>query len=109
MQSVLSQYVYLILIIMGMVMVADKLRVAYPIVLVVGGLLLSLVARFSHVGIDPELVFLIFLPPLLYEAAWQTSWNRHHYVLCYCVGVASAHSGFYLGTGLFIGRYHLSA
>ncbi|MCW3082526.1 MAG: sodium:hydrogen antiporter [Segetibacter sp.] len=59
-----------------MVMLANKLRLAYPIVLVLGGLLLSLTSVFSRVTIDPELVFLIFLPPLLYEAAWVTSWKE---------------------------------
>jgi Na+/H+ antiporter len=47
-----------------------------PIVLVIGGLALSLTSAFSKITIDPELVFLIFLPPLLYEAAWQVSWKE---------------------------------
>ncbi|MBC7826210.1 MAG: Na+/H+ antiporter [Chitinophagaceae bacterium] len=76
MQSLFIQYVYLILIILALVMIANKLRLAYPIVLVLGGLALSFTTVFSHVTIDPEIVFLIFLPPLLYEAAWQTSWKQ---------------------------------
>lgn len=72
----LIQYIFLILIILGLVMLANKIRIAYPIVLVMGGLLLSLVARFSDITIDPEMVFFIFLPPLLYEAAWQVSWKE---------------------------------
>jgi monovalent cation/hydrogen antiporter len=76
MQNGFIEYVFLILIILALVMVANKLRIAYPIVLVVGGLLLSFTSRFSHITIDPELVFFIFLPPLLYEAAWQTSWKQ---------------------------------
>jgi monovalent cation/hydrogen antiporter len=76
MQSQFIEYVYLILIILALVMVANKLRLAYPIVLVVGGLLLSFTTTFSGITIDPELVFFIFLPPLLYEAAWQTSWKE---------------------------------
>lgn len=75
MQDILIQYIFLILIILGLVMVADKLRVAYPIVLVLGGLALSFVSRFSGVAIEPNLVFFLFLPPLLYEAAWQVSWK----------------------------------
>lgn len=39
-------------------------------------MILSFTSVFSHVTIDPELVFFIFLPPLLYEAAWQTSWKE---------------------------------
>src|SRR5215210_2251288 len=76
MQSVFIQYVYLILIILALIMIANKLRLAYPIVLVIGGLILSVTSIFPHVTIDPELVFLIFLPPLLYEAAWTTSWKE---------------------------------
>jgi Na+/H+ antiporter len=76
MQHTLIEYVFLILIILALVLVANKLRLPYPIVLVIGGLLLSLTSAFSDVIIDPELVFLIFLPPLLYEAAWQTSWKN---------------------------------
>ncbi|HET7899405.1 MAG TPA: Na+/H+ antiporter, partial [Flavisolibacter sp.] len=40
------------------------------------GLLLSFSSRFGDVTINPEFVFFIFLPPLLYEAAWQTSWKE---------------------------------
>ncbi len=76
MQSLLIEYIYIILIILALVMVANKLKLAYPIILVLGGLALSFTARFSSIDIDPELVFFIFLPPLLYEAAWQVSWKE---------------------------------
>src|SRR5215218_915420 len=76
MQNLFIQYIYLILIILALVMIANKLRLAYPIVLVLGGLILSFTSAFSHVTINPELVFFIFLPPLLYEAAWLTSWKE---------------------------------
>lgn len=76
MQSLLVQFVFLILIILALVMIANKLRLAYPIALVLGGLVLSFTGRFSNITIDPELVFFIFLPPLLYEAAWQVSWKE---------------------------------
>lgn len=76
MHNLFIEYVFLILVILALVMLANRLRVAYPIVLVIGGLAVSLTGYFSHVTIDPELVFFIFLPPLLYEAAWQTSWKE---------------------------------
>ncbi len=76
MQNTFIEYVFLIMIILALVMLANKLRLAYPIVLVVGGLLLSFSSLFSKITIDPELVFFIFLPPLLYEAAWQVSWKE---------------------------------
>jgi monovalent cation/hydrogen antiporter len=76
MQGLFIEYVFLIVMILALVMLANKLRVAYPIVLVLGGLLLSFTGVFPHVTIDPQLVFFLFLPPLLYEAAWQTSWKE---------------------------------
>ena len=76
MQSLFIEYVYLVFIIVALVMLANKLKLAYPIVLVLGGLALSFTKTFSNITIDPELIFFIFLPPLLYEAAWQTSWKE---------------------------------
>ncbi|HYF33144.1 MAG TPA: Na+/H+ antiporter [Chitinophagaceae bacterium] len=76
MHAIFIQYIYILLIILGLVMLANKLRLAYPIILVLGGLALSFTGAFSDITISPELVFFIFLPPILYEAAWQTSWKE---------------------------------
>jgi len=75
MQNQILEYIALILIILILVMLANKIGLAYPIVLVIGGLALSFLAGFSKITINPEYVFFIFLPPLLYEAAWQVSWK----------------------------------
>lgn len=58
-----------------LVMLAQRIKVAYPIFLVLAGLGISMIPGIPKVKIDPEVIFLIFLPPLLYEAAWYTSWN----------------------------------
>lgn len=76
MQDLFIEYNLLVVIILALVMLANWLRLAYPIVLVLGGLALGFTGLFSNIGIDPELVFFIFLPPLLYEAAWQVSWKE---------------------------------
>jgi monovalent cation/hydrogen antiporter len=76
MQTLFIQYVFLILIILALVMVSQRLKIAYPIILVLGGLLLSFPSQFPNITINPEMVFFIFLPPLLYEAAWQVSWKE---------------------------------
>ena len=55
---------------------ARRLAVSYPIVLVVFGLLCSLLPHVPHVQLSPSLVFLVIMPPLLYAAAWQTSWRE---------------------------------
>ncbi len=68
-------YIYLLMGIAFLVMLAQRIRVAYPIVLVLGGLLLSILNLFPAVVVKPETIFVIFLPPILYEAAWQTAWK----------------------------------
>jgi Na+/H+ antiporter len=54
---------------------AERLRLPYPIVLVVGGVVLAFGSGLPRVAIPPELVLVIFLPPLLFAAAWFTSWR----------------------------------
>ncbi len=56
-------------------LLSTRLRISPPILLVVAGLAASLVPGMPVLALDPDLVFLIFLPPLLYEAAWHTSWR----------------------------------
>lgn len=76
MQHTLIIYISLIVVILFLVMLAERLKVAYPIILVLGGLALSFVDGANIIHIDPNLIFIIFLPPLLYEAAWYTSWKN---------------------------------
>lgn len=58
-----------------LVMLAQRIKVAYPILLVIAGLAISLIPGMPVLHLEPDLIFLIFLPPLLYEAAWYTSWK----------------------------------
>jgi monovalent cation/hydrogen antiporter len=55
--------------------VACRLALPYPIVLVISGLALSFVPRLPEVRLNPEIVFYFFLPALLYPAALFTSWR----------------------------------
>ena len=56
-------------------MLSEKIGISYPIFLVIAGLLIGIVPGMPHIQLEPDWVFLIFLPPLLYEAAWNTSWK----------------------------------
>src|SRR5215217_7287204 len=57
----------------GLVMLSNRLGVPYPVFLVLGGLALGLVPIVPEIGLPPDLVLLIFLPPLLYSAAFFSS------------------------------------
>jgi len=56
-----------------LVRLADLVAVPYPIVLVLGGLGIGFVPGLPQVELEPEVIFLVFLPPLLHAAAWQSS------------------------------------
>ena len=53
--------------------VARRLGVPDPIVLVVAGIIVGLIPGVPHIELEPELVFLLFLPPILYAAGYFTS------------------------------------
>src|SRR5437660_3044151 len=55
--------------------VAREIRVPYPILLTIGGVVLALIPGLPAIHLDPKLVFNLFLPPLLYPAAIFTSWR----------------------------------
>jgi monovalent cation/hydrogen antiporter len=57
----------------GLAVLAGVLRVPYPIALVLGGAVIGFMPGIPSVELDPDIVLLIFLPPLLYGAAFFTS------------------------------------
>jgi len=69
-------FLLLLLFVVAFAALARKLQTPYPIVLVIAGLLLSFVPGIPKVSLNPDVVFLVVLPPLLYSAAWVTSWRE---------------------------------
>ncbi len=57
----------------GLAVVARRLGIPYPILLVIGGLLLGFIPGLPRVELAPDLVFLLFLPPILFGAGYFTS------------------------------------
>jgi CPA1 family monovalent cation:H+ antiporter len=56
-----------------LVRLADFGKIPAPIVLVLGGLAIAFVPGLPAVDLDPDTIFLVFLPPLVYAAGWRTS------------------------------------
>jgi monovalent cation/hydrogen antiporter len=65
----------LLVALVGLVAIARRLRISYPIILVLGGLALAIPPRMPTVSLDPDIVFLLFLPPLLFSDALSSSWR----------------------------------
>src|ERR671932_330885 len=59
----------LLVAVAGLSALARRLSVPYPIVLVVGGALIGFVPGLPEVKLDPEVVLVVFLPPLLYSSS----------------------------------------
>jgi len=74
--------------------VADRLRIAYPILLVIAGLVVAVLPFAHRVQLEPELILLVFLPPLIYDASLDTSARelRTHWrpILLLAVGLVLA-------------------
>ncbi len=66
----------LIAVIAMVTALAKRLQTSYAVLLVLVGLLMSLVPHVPDIPLPPYVVFYVFLPPLLFSAAWQTSWRE---------------------------------
>lgn len=61
--------IFLLFIAIAMSAVAPKIKIPYPVLLIAVGIIVGFIPGFHYVPIDPDVVFLLFLPPLLYDAA----------------------------------------
>lgn len=92
---------------------AQRLKIPYPIALVVGGLALSLIPVFPNITLDPTVIFLVVLPPLLFSSALQTSWREFRLNLVYILllafgGVAFTVAGVAFATHLLLPDFSLA-
>lgn len=70
-----SIILFLLALLIGLSAIAEKKKLPSSIVLIVGGIIAGFVPSMPEITIDPEVVFLIFLPPLLYDAAFNISFK----------------------------------
>ncbi len=68
-------FVLLLSFVVGLGVLARRLDIPYPIFFVLGGLLIGFVPDLPEFKLDPDFIFFIFLPPLLYIQAFFTSWR----------------------------------
>src|SRR5438128_2980475 len=73
--SILILVLGLLVAMVALAIIAPRLHIPYSILLVLGGLLLGFVPGLPRFTLDPDVVFLLFLPPLLYSSARLTSWR----------------------------------
>lgn len=64
--------ILLLAIVLALAGAARRLPVPYPVVMVLGGLLLAFVPGMPHVSINPDIIFTVFLPPVIWAAAYHS-------------------------------------
>src|SRR5882757_5925652 len=67
--------IFLLAVLISLSALIERIKVPQPILLVVAGLLIGFIPSLPDLALDPEIIFFIFLPPLLFDAASQTSWH----------------------------------
>ncbi len=65
----------LLVLVAFLAVLAKRVHIPYPIVMVIGGLFVSFLPHIPRVALDPNVVFLVFLPPLLFSASFHISWR----------------------------------
>ncbi len=69
----LELVILLLAVVLALTTIARRILIPYPILLVIGGLVLAMVPGMPTVTLNPDLVFLVFVPPILWSAAYFTS------------------------------------
>ncbi|QBD76070.1 Na+/H+ antiporter [Ktedonosporobacter rubrisoli] len=73
--STIVQTLGLLVIIIILATIAPRIHVPYAVLLVIGGAILGSLPFLPHIVLEPDLVLLLFLPPLVFSSAWFTSWR----------------------------------
>jgi monovalent cation/hydrogen antiporter len=68
--------IFIMAILISLTAIANKRKFPYPILLVAAGLIIGFVPQLPNLTLDPDVIFVIILPPLLYDAASKTSWHE---------------------------------
>lgn len=68
-----SIIIFILAIVIGLSAFADKAKLPYPILLVIVGVGIGFIPTMNEIEINPEIIFLLFLPPLLYDASFNIS------------------------------------
>lgn len=68
--------VIIMAILISLTAIANKRKLPYPILLIFAGLIIGFLPGLPAMALDPEIIFVIILPPLLYDAASRTSWHE---------------------------------
>jgi len=67
--------IFILAVLISLSAAIDKLKLPNPVFLVLVGLIIGFIPVLPGLVMDPDIVFVVFLPPLIYDAAFRTSWH----------------------------------
>jgi CPA1 family monovalent cation:H+ antiporter len=70
-----SVVIFILTVLISLSALIEKIRLPHPVFFVVAGLTIGFIPLLPDLLLDPDVVFVVFLPPLLYDAAFRTSWH----------------------------------
>ncbi|MBN9284812.1 MULTISPECIES: Na+/H+ antiporter [Flavobacterium] len=70
-----SVVIFIMAIMIALTAIADKIKLPYPILLITAGIGIGFIPSMPNIELSPKVVFLLFLPPLLYDAAFNISFK----------------------------------
>nr|WP_067058453.1 Na+/H+ antiporter [Mucilaginibacter sp. L294] len=70
-----SIVIFILAVMIGLSAIADKIKLPYPVLLIIAGIGVGFIPSIPNIALNPEIVFLIFLPPQLYDAAFNISYK----------------------------------
>ena len=101
-----SIVIFILAIMIGLSAIADRIRLPYPVLLIIAGIGIGFVPAIPDVVLNPEIVFLIFLPPLLYDAAFNISYQTFKTNIN-TIGTLSISLVFITASGIAVAAHYL--
>lgn len=68
--------VFIMAILISLMAVSDRIKIPHPVILMGAGLVIGFTPVLPDLALNPDVVFMLILPPLLYDAAARTSWHE---------------------------------
>ncbi len=93
---------FLLALVVALAALARRFNTPYPIVLVIGGLAVSLLPGIPAVTLNPDVIFLVLLPPLIFATAFHTSWRSFRMNLTTILMMAFGLVGFTVASVAFV-------
>jgi len=66
----------LLIAVVAVAVIAKRFNVPYPVAFVIGGAALAFIPNLPRPQLDPQLIFLVVLPPLLFAGGWLSDWTE---------------------------------